>query len=277
MKKVTILFVMLSTAKYLTQYPILPFLKIKKIPIFGNNKTQSMNAQKKILSISILLFLVITISAQTSPFRFGVKAGLNASTAFVNEADKEKFKLGYHFGATVEYNLPKNFLIQSGLFFSAKGSKIDGLNAGTYDGGKPDFTHTYNQLYLELPLYGAYRINLSKSTNIVLGVGPYFAYGVGGKTKQKLNSGVWSGGITEIEWDTFSDGIFDDSRDWLRGESLNRFDFGFGINADVEYNKFVLGIGAKYGVINILKDHEYSSDDLYYRNLNLSLSLGYKF
>lgn len=230
---------------------------------------------KTFLLLFLLICLNINISAQTSPFHFGVKAGLNLSTAHVGDASASKFKPGYHVGATVEYQLQKNFLIQSGLFFSAKGSKQEDLNSSDYVGGKPDFTHTYNQLYLEIPIYAAYKLYLSNKVNLVLGAGPYVAYGIGGKTKQKLNSGIWADGVTEIEWDTFGDGVFDENRDWLRGESLNKFDFGAGVKADLEYNRYILGVGFSASIIDIMKNDDYM--DSKYRNLNISISLGYKF
>jgi len=236
---------------------------------------KTMKNFKPFAILCLFVFLVINVSAQTSEFHFGARAGFNLSTAFVNDASGSKFRPGYNVGVTVEYRLPKNFLIQSALSLSAKGSKQKDLVGSDYIGGPPDFTHTYNQLYLEVPLYGAYRKKVSDKTNIVVGAGPYFAYGIGGRTKKKLNSGIWSGGITQIEWDTFGDGVFDEDRDWLRGEVLNRFDFGAGIKADLEYYKYVFGVELTSSIINIMENHDYV--DLKYRNFNINISLGYKF
>lgn len=233
-----------------------------------------MKTMKITAFICLFLYICSNVSGQTSPFRFGAKTGLNLSSASVNDANASKFKAGYHVGVTVEYELPRDFLIQSGLFFSTKGSKQEDLNGSGYVGGKPDFTHTFNQLYLEIPIFGAYRMGISDKINLVLGVGPYLAYGIGGKTKQKLNSGVWADGKTEIEWDTFGDGVYDNNRDWLKGESLNRFDFGGGFKADLEYSKYTFGVGLTSSIINISKKEGYS--DSKYRNVNVSISLGYK-
>ena len=229
----------------------------------------------KIAFICLFVCLKINISAQTNSFRFGVQAGLNLSTALVNDAAKIELKPGYQLGATVKYPLSQNFQIQSGLLFSAKGSIIESLKSGSFDGGEPNFTHTFNQFYLELPLYVTYKIKIAKDLNVVWGIGPYLGYGIGGKTKHKLNDGIWGNGATEREWNTFGDGIFDKNRDWLRGESLNRFDLGAGIKVDLEYQKYVLGIGFTSSIIDIMKKQEYS--DLHYRNLNINISMGYKF
>ncbi len=225
--------------------------------------------------ICLLVCFAKNTFAQKKPLSFGIKAGVDLSTAFVNDVSESKFRTGYQAGITVEYSLIEKISIQSGLFFSTKGSKQEDLRVNNYVGGTPDYTHTFNQQYLELPVYAAYRMAISDKTNLVLGFGPYFAYGIGGKTKQKLNNGTWSNGVTEIQWDTFGDGVFDENRDWLHGESLNRFDFGAGIKADLEYCKYILGLGITSSIINIANTQEY--EDLKYRNFNINVSLGYKF
>ncbi len=235
-----------------------------------------MRKWNKVFFIAIILFFGLNVSAQNSPFRFGIKAGLNLSSATVGDATDTDFKTGYHIGGTVDYLLPKNFLIQSGLYFSTKGSKIDKLNGSDYIPTAPDFTHTFNELYLELPIHGAYKLNVSNHFNVVFGVGPYFGYGIGGKTKEKLNSGTWSGGITEHEWDTFGDGVYDEGLSHLHGETLKRFDFGIGAGIDLEYRKFILGIGYECSLINIA-DNEDSYQKSQYRNSNIQISVGYKF
>lgn len=231
---------------------------------------------KQLAFACLLASLSISAFAQTSPFRFGVRAGLNLSSAFVNEVDKRKTEPGYHVGVTVDYQLPSNFMIQSGLLFTAKGSELDNLNADSYVGGRPEYTHIYDQLYLEIPIFAAFAINLGNNLDLVGGIGPYFAFGVGGKTKQRSNSGEWSEGVTEREWDTFGNGVFDDNRDWLRGESLRRFDFGAGVKIDLEYyKKYTVGVGFSAGILDIMRKTQYP--DLKYRNYNFSVSTGYKF
>lgn len=235
-----------------------------------------MKTLKITLLVSIFLCMSSNLLSQASPFQFGIKAGVNISSAFVDDASSTKFKYGYHIGLTVDYQLPKNFLLQSGLFFSMKGAKIENLNTTGYIGGTPSFSHTFNASYIELPIRGAYRLQLSEKATIIIGVGPYLGYGIGGKTKEKLNNGMWSGGENEHKWNTFGNGIFDEGLDHLRGESLNRFDFGASTNIDFEYKKYVLGIGYNTSIINIAKTRTYY-DDMKYRNSDIKISLGYKF
>lgn len=223
----------------------------------------------------ILLISGLQAAAQTSPFRFGVKAGYNLANTTVNDASGTDYKSGFTAGGLVEYSLSGNFLVQSGLYYSEKGVKVHQLNRSSYLPSPIDDTHTFNQSYITLPLYGAFRLNVTNDFKVVLGVGPYLGYGVGGQTKQKLKSGAWSGGITEIRWNTFGDGIFDNERDYLRGTTLKRLDMGLGGNISFEYHKFILGVGYEEGLRNIAETRD--RPNLSYRNNALNFSVGYRF
>jgi len=99
---------------------------------------------KNLLFVVVLLFANSNLSAQTLSPRFGIKAGFNLSNATVNDARGTDSKAGYHIGGTFEHPLSERFLIQSGLFFSAKGSKVHVLNGSHYIPSPPDDTHTFN-------------------------------------------------------------------------------------------------------------------------------------
>lgn len=222
---------------------------------------------KKMYFLAFILLLGINVSAQNSPFQFGVKAGMNMSNASIENKEADpKFKIGYQIGLTVDYSLTQNWLIQSGLSFTTKGSKIDDFFAGKMLGGDgKGSTLSFNQQYFQLPVYGAYKVNVSDDFNVVIGAGPYIAYGIGGKEKYKLNNGTFGDGSNEKKYDTFGNG--EDG-----GEELNRFDFGLGLNVSAEYGKIVVGLGYEHGITNIAE-----SDYEKYRNRNASLTLGYKF
>ncbi|QDW21105.1 porin family protein [Flavobacterium sp. KBS0721] len=231
---------------------------------------------QNLIVISVLLLFNLKLSAQTltSPLRIGVKFGFNSSNATVNDAANTDSRNGYHIGAIFEYSLSERFLVQSGLYFSTKGSKVNQLNKSQYIPSAIDDTHTFNQSYVTLPVYGAYKLNVTNQFKIIFGVGPYFGYGIGGKTTQKLNSGSWSEGITQREWNTFGNGVYDQSRDWLHGTTLKRFDIGAGANIDFEYHKFILGVGYEKGLRNIAVNENASG--LKYKNNNLQVSFGYR-
>lgn len=230
---------------------------------------------KNLIFVGILLFVSLDLSGQTSPFRFGVKVGYNLSNATVNDATGTNSRNGYHLGGIFEYSLSENFLIQSGLHFSTKGSEVYQLNKSDYIPSPIDDTHTFNESYITLPVYAAYKLNVTSDFRIIFGVGPYFGYGVGGITKQKLNSGSWSDGVTEVKWKTFGNDVFDKSRDWLHGTTLERFDIGVGGNIDFEYHKFILGMGYEKGLRNLAVQE--NAPGLSYKNNTFQISIGYKF
>ncbi len=225
-----------------------------------------MKVHYRLFFFTLVLLSGLNVLAQTTPFTFGIKAGVNMSNATIDNKDADpKLKIGYQVGATVDYTLTQEWLIQSGLSFTAKGSKIDDFDAGrTIGGDGRGTTHTFNELYIQMPLYAAYKVNVSENFGIVIGAGPYMAYGIGGKTKKKLHKAVFGDGSTEREFDTFGN-----AKDAI--EQLKRFDLGLGLNVSAEFGKIVVGLGYEHGLLNVA-----AYDGMKYRNRNATLTLGYK-
>jgi len=223
---------------------------------------------KKVFLLTFILLVAISTQAQDSPFRFGIKAGMNISNASIDNKDADpKLKVGYQIGVTADYSFTRDWLIQTGLSFTVKGSKIDDFYAGKMIGGDGrGTTHTFNQLYLTLPIYAGYRIHVTDNFGVVIGAGPYLGYGIGGKTKEKLHEAIFGDGSTERKFDTFGDA------DDIDIEQLKRFDFGLGLNVSAEFGKIVVGLGYEHGLLNIA-----AYDDMKYRNRSAALALGYKF
>lgn len=226
---------------------------------------------KKLYKIALLLLLFITsvsTQAQSLPIRFGVQAGIGLAEPWISEdyAADTKIRVGYQFGVTVDYDVTTNFILQSGLTFAAKGGKVDNLAYRSYLGGKINDTHNFNQLYLQIPIYAAYKYQFTDDFSASLGFGPYFSYGVGGKTKVKLNEGAYGDGTTEKKYDTFK------KEDLQR--TLKRFDMGLGIRAEAEYHSYLLGFGYELGLLNIA---DTKNNEFKYKNTNATISVGYKF
>lgn len=229
-----------------------------------------MNSLKLTLG-TFFLFICVSLSAQNSPFRFGINAGINASNAMIGTAETNgsSFRFGYQAGVTVDYAISRKFYALTGLSFIVKGSKIEDLDYTSYVGGVPNFTHKFEQQYLQLPLYGAYKLSLSNDLSLMFGVGPYFAYGIGGKTKKTLNDGAVFGDGTSVREDkTFGK----DTDQYYNNENLKRFDFGVGVLANLEYRKVNFNLGYEQGISNIAESDQYK-----YRNCSLTFSVGYKF
>ncbi|MDD2247609.1 MAG: porin family protein [Proteiniphilum sp.] len=190
-----------------------------------------------------MLVIVTAVSAQVS---LGVKGGVNMSNFWGEELNSKNAKFGFNIGLAAEYEFAPAMAIQSGLFFTTKGTKID------YDFpiiGKVD--GTINSMNLQIPVHFAYKTDITPGTRIVFHGGPYVAYGVGGK--------ISSGG-TDLA-DTFGD-------DGL----LKPFDAGLGLGVGAEFGPFLVDLGWDMGLVNIAN---YSNGDL--KNQNAYLSVGYKF
>ncbi|MDL2255285.1 PorT family protein [Parabacteroides sp. OttesenSCG-928-G06] len=245
----------------------------------------------------ICLFLVLTVNnltAQDRPFTMTVNAGVNASDMHIKSLDTN-LKINYNFSATVEYNLPKNFFLQTGLEFSGKGAKIQDDKSGVimgeelseygdFPGIDPDAAYYHaietkgkiTTQHLTLPLMAGYRLVFSDGVRMNFSLGPYFAYGVGGKTKMDhffaYRKVYLSDNYNELHPGSEYDSIVLES--FLAGNSFDifkRFDMGLRGNVGVEYQRFLFNVGYEYGLTNQYKDNTYSS-----RNMNLFATLGFR-
>lgn len=209
----------------------------------------------KLSIVALLTVVSFAASAQNTPVRFGVEAGVNLSNASVSDNPLDNnARVGFQFGITADYALTDTWYIQSGLAFTTKGMKAEGGEKSL------NYKYTVNQNYLQLPVYAAYKIEINPTTRFVLNAGPYIALGVGGSTKSKDGySNVYP---ASDKIDTFgSDGM------------LNNFDFGAGFGAGFEFGKIVATLRYELGILDISQ----SAFDRSYRNQNASLTLGYKF
>lgn len=222
----------------------------------------------------LLLFTANALFAQDLPFSVTANAGISVSDMDIQHL-KTNVKVGYNFNVTLEYNLPKKFFLQTGLEFSSKGAKVDDReladfnNDGVLDiwriGGK------YNTQYLTIPLMAGYRLPLSPGLRMNLSLGPYFGYGIGGKTKLLE---VRRMGLTENSSippigennESYNKELYTKSFNILK-----RFDMGLKGNVGIEYYRCLLNIGYEYGFID-----QYKGDKLSSYNMNLFVTLGFR-
>lgn len=128
--------------------------------------------------------------------------------------------------------------LESGLYYTERGGKSGGIDAN------------YN--CLEVPLLIKYGIKATDDIAVLPFVGPYFAYGISGKTSQPDYTDVPNAaGLYEKTGDRSKVGTFDED-DALTG-GLNRFNMGFKIGCGAEYNHLYLEVGYQLGVTNIGK------------------------
>ena len=135
---------------------------------------------KKLFLIALLAMFGFSAMAQeTEGISFGLRGGVNFQN--INGDDNSGDKLendlltGFHAGVVVQVPVAPEFFFQSGLLFTTKGAKADDFqDTGLSVELKPS--------YIELPLNLLYKPLLGQG-HLLLGFGPYLAYGIGGKAQ----------------------------------------------------------------------------------------------
>lgn len=212
--------------------------------------------------LAVILLFAIAVNAQYNPLTFGVKAGMNLSNVS-GDFEDSKVKVGFNVGVTLDYALVNDFYLLTGLDFTTKGSKV-GEDGGT--------DLKLNLSYLQLPVHVGYKFPIGNDSRILFHAGPYVAFGVDGKWKAKQGS-------SEISVGAFSD----DAED--AGMKMKRFDFGLGFGLGAEFGRINAGINCDFGLINIadfgifdLDDWgQFDGSDVSVKNMNVAISVGYKF
>lgn len=205
-----------------------------------------MKTMIKTCFIAVAILLGVNVNAQDKPLEFGVKAGVNLST-FSGDNEGAKAKVGFNAGVTVDYAITPEVYLLSGLEYSLKGAKVDGVDV------------KLNMSYLQLPIHIGYKLAIAENTKVVFRGGPYVAYAIDGKWK-----------VGGISIDAFGDEI--KTADVDGTSKLKRFDFGLGIGAGLEFGKFGVGLGWDFGLVKVN-----DSDGGSLKNMNGYLSVGYRF
>ena len=135
----------------------------------------------RLISIALILMLsaplVIAQSTNKGKTSFAILGGVNFQNIDGKDyGDKLKNNLliGFHAGFNIQIPIAPEFFLQPGLLYSVKGAKS---TTGT-------ITNTFKLSYIELPLNVVYKALLGKGY-IMVGFGPYVAYGIGTEGSSK--------------------------------------------------------------------------------------------
>lgn len=210
---------------------------------------------------SIGLYAQITDKSSTS---FGLIAGVNFQNLTGEDAEGRNLEnemiIGFHGGVNIQFPVAPEFFFQPGILFTTKGAKH------TSD----LVTSTYNFSYLEVPLNLVYKGYLGNGF-VFLGLGPYIAYGIGGKATHKTDLGTLESDIefmNVVEMD-----------DPLTVTYIKTLDAGGNIFAGYEIASGIsLQLNAQLGMIKINPEDKRITDDrTSLKNTGFGLSLGYRF
>jgi hypothetical protein len=227
----------------------------------------------KLLTISaILLFSSLALQAQIG---FGLLGGVNFQNINGKESNGDKLSngllVGFHAGVNVNIPLVENFYIQPGLLFSVKGARNNLFEMPVKASGD-NYTTTTKINYVEIPLNFLYRPQVGNGY-VLLGFGPYVAFGIGGSQKFE------SGNLTNDQKITFQNEISLVEFIDINNAYFRRLDAGANIFFGYEMPMgLFLQLNAQLGMLKINPVHSWDSgDETAYKNTGYGLSIGYRF
>jgi Outer membrane protein beta-barrel domain len=222
----------------------------------------------KLISIVLILMLsaplAIAQSTEKGKMSFAILGGVNLQNLNGKDDGGTKLKndmiIGYHAGVNIQIPIAPEFYFQPGLLFTTKGAKqTDG-----------SLTNTYKLSYIELPLNLVYKGLLGKGY-IMVGFGPYVAYGIGGKV-------VTEGGSASLDTKIVFKNVVE-ANDPLLTPYLKAFDAGGNIFAGYETaGGLFFQLNTQFGMLKINPEYKLFPDDKSsIKNTGFGLSLGYRF
>jgi hypothetical protein len=175
-----------------------------------------------LLCAGLLSAITISAQAQSAP-RVGFKGGLNVSNLYVNDANSENARLGWHAGFYGQLLSTEAFAIQPEVNFSTKGSRVV-QNAGIIDQETK-----YNFSYIDIPVLAVFKLGRAAEIH----AGPYWSY--------LVNANVTSNGD-----------LGNGSRTFDRS-NFNTWDYGLAGGIGFNIGGVQLGARYNYGLKNIAK------------------------
>jgi len=221
---------------------------------------------RKISLILIFTLMVSMAMAQRGEMgrtSFAILGGVNFQNLNGEDNSGKELEndllIGYHAGVNIQIPVAPEFYFQPGLMFSTKGAESVSV-----------LTPTYKLSYVELPLNFVYKGQVGNGYFMV-GVGPYVAYGIGGKA-------IYEVGSVKSESDvTFKNEVV--LGDPLMAVYVKPFDAGGNIFFGYELaGGLFMQLNAQLGMLDIKPDHYLNPDDSStLKNTGYGISLGYRF
>jgi hypothetical protein len=201
---------------------------------------------KKFLLTAVLGMFAL---AGFSQVKWDAKVGMSM-TNLTGDMDGD-MKIGYNVGVGMDYAFSEDWSLQSGLNFTGKGAKGEGIKI--------------KMNYVELPILAAYKFALGENMKFVVNAGPYLAVGLGGKMSVDGADGEEGGDIK-----LFS------KEDGAEEALMKRFDLGiqYGIGLEVGEH-YLVNLTGQNGFINPLNDKVWGEAST--KNMAFSISVGYRF
>lgn len=240
---------------------------------------------KKIIYFIIAL---VAFSNNAKAFEYEPEEGLTWMGLFgMNVSKLQNHDYGAKAGATMgirgDYMLPNahGAYVTAGLDWTMKGGKT------SYEdiilGDEEDITKKFNLHYFEIPIRAGFRYNATEELGFFAEVGPYFAIGIGGRHKMRIDED--GADINAIE----DEGTYKSFKNnGYPTETFQRWDAGLGVRVGAVYNEhYNLMFGCDWGLADIYRNSyrdKYKDDPLNagkslskVHNFNFSITFGYRF
>jgi hypothetical protein len=154
---------------------------------------------KKLRNLSLLVCAVaismISFStAQAQYAKAGIKGGLNLSNLYVNEADDDQARIGWHAGFYGQLFASEAFAIQPEVNFSTKGTGVTRIDATS-----ARYESKFNLSYIDIPILAVFKLGDVAEIH----AGPYWSYLLGAEIRN--NSGNPDNQFTTVDRDNFDD------------------------------------------------------------------------
>lgn len=202
-----------------------------------------------------------SIGAQSqSGTTYGLRAGVNFQNINGKNAagDRLEYRItpGFNIGVNAEIPVAQDYFIQPGVLFTTKGAREKNSDS------------KYRLAYVEVPVNFLYKPMLGTG-KLLLGFGPYAAYGVEAKYKPETGNDVdikFRNAVTTTE--AVSGNPY-----------IKRFDAGANFLAGYELsNTLSLQLNAQLGLVKINPANEgITNDNTSLKNTGFGISAGYRF
>ena len=230
-----------------------------------------MKNQIKSLSITAIMVLALITSINAQELSFGIRAGFDMQNINGKEFDGDKLENtlipGFNAGINVEIPIAEDFVIQPGLLYSTKGAQLKEIDGELING-----TVKLNLSYIEMPINFIYK-PLIGNGHLILGFGPYVAYGIGGKFKI-------DGSFGSLEYHDDWDVKF--QKEVVVGDPIDQYyvkPFDAGANFLFGYELaggLSAQLNAQWGLLEMRPDYGDDSKATM-KNTGFGISLGYRF
>lgn len=211
-----------------------------------------------LICLSIILLCSITARAQ---FKIGVTSGIDYTKLSIHRSTANDYgiqgKAAFRAGLASELKLNEKVYLTADLLFSKKGFQ---QTVGQEATGKDHLVYQVSDVdvslnYIEMPVVPQFKVGFKKM-NVLFGVGPYLAYGFGGKFEGNIHSGTTTTHFKEdFYWSKSSWRPDEDPTKVivqnLHQSNIKRFDFGPVVRFGIEFKTISINAEYQYGLPNL--------------------------